>query len=159
MALKRLTAEFGMGSGLVASPKATRPAKNSFVGPSSRARPCDANIVETGAARKGQRMKQNWFWSFRTASLTNCLFDNLSGDAFGTSWTLLGPLALPFDPVRFLIPSTIKPNGRLVPVSSTRCRAYTPGLSTWSSSTALQGDLVLRLVSRLDAFSGYPFRT
>ena len=53
---------------------------------------------------------------------------------------------------------TIKPNERLVPVSSTRCRAYTPGLSTWWSSTALQGELVLRLVSRLDAFSGYPFR-
>src|SRR5690606_795370 len=32
-----------------------------------------------------------------------------------------------------------KPIERLVPVSSTRCRAYTPGLSTWSSSTALIG--------------------
>ena len=52
-----------------------------------------------------------------------------------------------------------KPNERLVPVSSTRCRAYTSGLSTWWSSTALQGDLVLRWVSRLDAFSGYPVRT
>jgi hypothetical protein len=28
LALKRLTAEFGMGSGLIASPKATRPAKH-----------------------------------------------------------------------------------------------------------------------------------
>ncbi|RMG47146.1 MAG: hypothetical protein D6723_16390 [Acidobacteria bacterium] len=27
--------------------------------------------------------------------------------------------------------------GRLVPVSSTRYRAYTPGLSTWSSSRGL----------------------
>jgi len=53
----------------------------------------------------------------------------------------------------------IKPIGRLVPVSSTRYRACTPGLSTWSSSTALKGDLVLRWVSRLDAFSGYPVRT
>jgi len=51
----------------------------------------------------------------------------------------------------------IKPNERLVPVSCTHCCASTPGLSTWSSSTALQGELVLRLVSRLDAFSGYPF--
>jgi len=33
----------------------------------------------------------------------------------------------------------IKPIERLVPVSSTRHRAYTPGLSTWSSSTALIG--------------------
>ena len=59
---------------------------------------------------------------------------------------------------RVLSMRTIKPNERLVPVSFTRCRAFTSGLSTWSSSTALQGELVLRLVSRLDAFSGYPFR-
>src|SRR5665213_1957304 len=51
----------------------------------------------------------------------------------------------------------IKSNERLVPVSCTRCRASTSGLSTWWSSTALQGEMVLRLVSRLDAFSGYPF--
>ena len=54
---------------------------------------------------------------------------------------------------------TIKSIGRLVPVSSARCRACTSGLSTWSSSTALKGDLVSRGVSRLDAFSGYPVRT
>ena len=53
----------------------------------------------------------------------------------------------------------IKPNERLVPVSFTHCCASTPGLSTWWSSTALQGELVLRRVSRLDAFSGYPDRT
>ena len=51
----------------------------------------------------------------------------------------------------------IKPIEQLVPVSSTRYRAYTPGLSTWSSSTALKGILVFRWLSRLDAFSGYPF--
>src|SRR6187401_2738298 len=44
----------------------------------------------------------------------------------------------------------------LVPVSSTRCRAYTPGLSTWWSTTALKGELVSRWVSRLDAFSVHP---
>ncbi len=53
----------------------------------------------------------------------------------------------------------IKPNERLVLVSCTRYRAFTSSLSTWSSSTALQGDLVLRWVSRLDAFSGYPVRS
>ena len=53
----------------------------------------------------------------------------------------------------------IKPIELLVPVSSTCRHASTPGLSTWSSSTALKGDLVLRWVSRLDAFSGYPVRT
>ena len=58
---------------------------------------------------------------------------------------------------RSLTMRTIKSNERLVPVSCTRCRASTSGLSTWWSSTALQGEMVLRLVSRLDAFSGYPF--
>jgi hypothetical protein len=53
----------------------------------------------------------------------------------------------------------IKPLEPLVPVSFTRCRASTPGLSTWWSTTALRRDLVLRGASRLDAFSGYPFRT
>jgi hypothetical protein len=48
---------------------------------------------------------------------------------------------------------------RLGPVSCTRCRAFTSGLSTWWSTTALRRDLVLRKVSRLDAFSGYPVRT
>src|SRR5581483_10271038 len=53
----------------------------------------------------------------------------------------------------------IKPIELLVPVSFTRCRASTPGLSTWWSTTALKGEIVSRWVSRLDAFSGYPVRT
>jgi hypothetical protein len=53
----------------------------------------------------------------------------------------------------------IKPIERLVPVSFTHCCASTPGLSTWWSSTALKGEIVLRGASRLDAFSGYPVRT
>src|SRR5690348_17124007 len=36
----------------------------------------------------------------------------------------------------------VKPHGPLVPVSSTRYRASTPGLSTWWSATTLQGDQV-----------------
>ena len=52
-----------------------------------------------------------------------------------------------------------KPNGLLVPVSSTPCDAFTSGLSTLWSTTNLQGILILWLASRLDAFSGYPFRT
>jgi hypothetical protein len=47
----------------------------------------------------------------------------------------------------------------LVPVSCTLCSASTPGLSTWWSTTALKGELVLRWVSRLDAFSVYPVHT
>jgi hypothetical protein len=55
--------------------------------------------------------------------------------------------------------AAIKPIERLVPVSFMRYRTSTPGLSTWWSSTALKGELVLREASRLDAFSGYPVRT
>ena len=51
----------------------------------------------------------------------------------------------------------VKPNDRLVLVSSTPCCAYTSCLSTWSSSTGLQGDLILGVASRLYAFSDYPF--
>ncbi len=53
----------------------------------------------------------------------------------------------------------IKPVERLVPVSFMHCCTSTPGLSTWSSATALGRDLVSRGASRLDAFSGYPVRT
>ena len=58
-----------------------------------------------------------------------------------------------------LIMRAIKPIERLVPVSCAHCCVSTPGLSTWSSSTVLKGELVLRWVSRLDAFSGYPVHT
>ena len=58
-----------------------------------------------------------------------------------------------------LIVGYIKPIRLLVPVSFTHYCASTPGLSTWSSSTAFMRELVLRRVSRLDAFSGYLFRT
>ncbi len=53
----------------------------------------------------------------------------------------------------------IKPIERLVPVSCMHYCTSTSGLSTWWSSTVLKGMLVLRWVSRLDAFSGYPVRT
>ena len=58
--------------------------------------------------------------------------------------------------------------GLLVPVSSTGHPASTPGLSTRSSTGGLPhhptrgwscGGLVSGMVSRLDAFSGYPSRT
>ncbi len=52
-----------------------------------------------------------------------------------------------------------KPNGRLVLVSFTHHCAFTPSLSTRSSSWALQGDLILERASRLYAFSGYHNRT
>ena len=54
--------------------------------------------------------------------------------------------------------------GLLVPVNSTPHRASIRGLSTPSSLGGLNhakvvGDLILERASRLDAFSGYPFRT
>ena len=49
--------------------------------------------------------------------------------------------------------------GQLVPLGSTSRNAHTCGLSTWSSTTALQGGLISGPASRLDAFSAYPFRT
>jgi len=39
------------------------------------------------------------------------------------------------------------------------CCTSTSGLSTSWSSRVLQGEFISRRVSRLDAFSGYPFRT
>jgi hypothetical protein len=57
-----------------------------------------------------------------------------------------------------------KPLGLLVPVGYTCRHASTSGLSTQSSSWGPyrvnpEGDLILMRASRLDAFSGYPFRT
>lgn len=49
-----------------------------------------------------------------------------------------------------------KPNGLLVQLGFTPCGASTCCLSTWWSSTALQGALILGWASRLDAFSAYP---
>jgi hypothetical protein len=53
--------------------------------------------------------------------------------------------------------------GRLVPVSYVRYRTSTSGLSTWWSSHGPYrvnpvGSFILEQASRLDAFSGYPFR-
>ena len=58
----------------------------------------------------------------------------------------------------------VKPLGQLVQVSLTPYNASTPCLSTSSSITTLpdlkgQGWLIFGPASRLDAFSGYPFRT
>jgi len=56
-----------------------------------------------------------------------------------------------------------KPHGRLVSVSSAHCCASTPDLLPRSLQGAFRdlrpGYLILRPASRLDAFSGYPFRT
>ena len=73
----------------------------------------------------------------------------------------LGDKALIEEHPRLLrgVNSMVKPNGRLVLVSFTHHCAFTPSLSTRSSSWALQGDLILGRASRLYAFSGYHNRT
>ena len=58
----------------------------------------------------------------------------------------------------------VKPHGRLVLVSFAFFNASTPSLSPRGlrgalSQPKLEGNLILRLASRLDAFSGYPFPT
>ena len=58
----------------------------------------------------------------------------------------------------------VKPHGSLVRVSSMHCCTSTPRLSTRWSTWILKGayapgDLILVRASRLDAFSGYRFRT
>jgi len=53
----------------------------------------------------------------------------------------------------------VKPNEQLVLVSYAHCCTSTPSLSTSWSTRALQGELISRGASHLDAFSGYPFRT
>src|SRR5699024_477483 len=47
----------------------------------------------------------------------------------------------------------------LVPVAFTSYNAYRSGLSTLYSVGNLNRNLILKQASRLDAFSGYPFRT
>ena len=48
-------------------------------------------------------------------------------------------------------------------ISATELETYyyacTRGLSTWWSTTTLQGEFILGEAWRLDAFSAYPFRT
>jgi hypothetical protein len=53
----------------------------------------------------------------------------------------------------------VKSNDRLVLVSYEYRYSSTSSLSTWSSTTGLQGELILWLASRLYAFSDYPFPT
>ena len=102
-----------------------------------------------------------WHGTAQGAATASAVFGKHAASAAGLFMTASSGRAslAAAEPVRTRITRAIKPIGRLVPVGSTRHRACTPGLSTWSSSTALKGGLVLRGVSRLDAFSGYPVRT
>jgi hypothetical protein len=104
-------------------------------------------------------------WAHRSGHQAGAAHGTRHG-GFGKHWSLswcvvvrCSPAWAAGDQHRTRIMRAIKPIGRLVPVSSVHYCTCTPGLSTWSSSTALKGALVLRWVSRLDAFSGYPVRT
>ncbi len=52
---------------------------------------------------------------------------------------------------------TIKPIERLVPVSFMRCRHFHTRPINVVVFHGSQGNIVFKVVSRLDAFSGYPF--
>ena len=71
-----------------------------------------------------------------------------------TDWLLPEPLVFFF--CAFLHRKAL---GQLVRLGSTHRWACTCRLSTSSSSTTLKRDLILRLASRLDAFSAYPCQT
>ena len=129
-----------MGSGLIASPRATRPAKDGFGGrrtedgkefrslSSVLCRPSEAKLdLEDGE---------------RTPYPFSVLSSLFSERAFGAHWRM----------------RAIKSNERLVPVSSRIAAFPHPAYRRGGLPRLFKGELVLRLVSRLDAFSGYPFR-
>ena len=118
------------GIGCRRSARATRPAEDSV-----------SDQLAVASDQKGTGARRSSFWSLAAGHW------QLS-DAF----TRHG-----YDFVE--VSECIKPIERLVRLSFTHCCAFTCRLSTWWSSTALKRDLVLRWVSRLDAFSGYPVHT
>ena len=143
----------GIGSDRLA--RATRPAKNG------------GRTTEGRTEHRGPRTERRE--AFPSEAFPSSVVGRPSSDGSKTGFRATGAeersvlchpspvLWARFRARRALATRAIKSDERLVPVSFTRCRASTSGLSTWWSSTALQGELVLRLVSRLDAFSGYPF--
>ena len=81
-----------------------------------------------------------------------CLTFNTKSDYLAKIRAFLFDTRLPQFPFRSSV-------GGLVHLGYTHYCASTWCLSTWSSPTALKRFLILELVSRLDAFSGYPFPT
>jgi hypothetical protein len=138
--------------------RATRPAKHNRARRSRRNRRAIRRIVTSGDCRA----------CFRSRSLDGIAnrgpFASLDGRAIGLLQTVdrfavrFRTMALPLS-CEYRQMRAIKPIKRLVPVSCTARAASTPGLSTWWSTTAFKGEFILRWVSRLDAFSGYPDRT
>ena len=128
------------------------------VGPTRYGR--QANLREVDRVRSTPRMG----WA--------CGFNNLEEVLLGSNrqhkllvlgiYSVLSPFEL--SPASLTQGYRIKSHGQLVSVSLTCCHASTPDLSTrWSSATLqvtyITGRLILRQVSRLDAFSAYLFRT
>ena len=97
----------------------------------------------------------------RHSSLSSGIADGKGKSPFATRLFSSAPQILVFRPrgpptVRSARPPAFGP---LVPLGSTSRNAHTCGLSTSSSTTALQGGLISGPASRLDALSAYPFRT
>ena len=125
--LRLLTAEFGMGSGVWPLAMATRPAIAFPGGPPA------------GAGCSGGchvRRKKKCLWA---VGAPVCCFgrDKSHGGVLPRSPLLRGQVcgAEGFAAMRGGLDRA--PIERLVPVSSTDCSAFTSGLSTWWSSTAL----------------------
>ena len=138
LALRGFTVEFGMGSGVSPSPWPPGPPSRGAGGWWCLRCSCDVPSDTVG---------WSWWFAWPAGGVVGRGFCGSVGVGVGLSVRTAGSSWV------------FKPVERLGPVSCTRCRASTSGLSTWWSSTALWGDLVLRGVSRLDAFSGYPVRT
>lgn len=90
------------------------------------------------------------------------MYRNVSFQALVSPWTLIAEDASRIPPRGWDCVIAFRP---LVPVSSTPRGASTSGLSTRCSNLgptggqSPQGILISEQASRLDAFSGYPFRT
>ena len=85
-----------------------------------------------------------------------CCVSDCTVDASTNSLMLLRNAVLPTNHQSFGVLVFI---GQLVPVTSTHYYASRSGLSTQSSPGNLKRNLISKQASRLDAFSGYPFRT
>ena len=107
------------------------------------------------------------FLGFRSATQGTAAFEPVKTEFKGVGVFTLPPSRIhPFTATlaRRTQGYRIKPHGQLVSVSLTCYHASTPDLSTrWSAATLqvtyITGRLILRQVSRLDAFSAYLSRT
>lgn len=131
-ALRRFTSEFGMGSG---GTTALLPPGKFFVPETNLPRCCCVGRIRITQSHTA-------VCSFLMSHLPPCFSATsfVSADFFYPVNNAENRLSSP----KRLWRCKVKPHGSLVPVSSTHRCAYTPGLSTSSSSTSLQETQGLR---------------